>query len=216
MAKKKGDKKKLSPPEKEWIYQTWVTWDNKAETARRCNVSLGSVQNVIKEFTGKNPDKPQLPETRVDRAKAHADMAGRIRSTADMVLETITPEDMESGRFPRLDREGKVIGYTYYGPSSVAKATTFGILKDKETQQIKLEQEMLADVQSGKLMLPSDLLGMVGQAKRMIKEIKILDIRFEEDNKDLLTSMQEVMAEAEVVEQEMPNVVSIDEFDNPK
>lgn len=215
MSKKKGDVKKFSPVDKEWIYQTFVVTNNKAETARKCNVSLGSVQNIIKEFTGQNPNKPQLPETRVDRARAHADMAGRIRSTADMVLETITAEDMDSGRFPRLNGDGEVIGYTYYGPSSVQKATTFGILKDKETQQIKLEQEMLADVQSGHLMIPDDLLEMASQAKRMIKEIKILDIRFEEDNKDLLTSVQEVIAEATVVEEQRPNVVSIDEFDNP-
>lgn len=216
MSKKKGDQKKLSPVDREWIYQTWVVTNNKAETARKTGFSLGSVQNVIKEFTGKDPNKPQLPVTRESRAKAHAEQADRIRSTADMVLETITAEDMDSGRFPRLDGDGKVIGYTYYGPSSVQKATTFGILKDKETQQIKLEQEMLADVQSGQLMLPGDLAGMVGQAKRMIKEIKILDIRFEEDNQDLMTSMQEVIAEATVVEEERPNVVSFDEFDNPK
>ncbi len=214
MSKKKGDVKKFSPVDKEWIYQTFVVTNNKAETSRKCNVSLGSVQNIIKEFTNQNPDKPQLPSTRVDRAKAHADMAGRIRSTADMVLETITAEDMDSGRFPRLNGDGEVIGYTYYGPSSVQKATTFGILKDKETQQIKLEQEMLADVQSGHLMIPDDLLEMASQAKRMIKEIKILDIRFEEDNKDLLTSVQEVIAEATVVEEQRPNVVSIDEFYN--
>ncbi len=215
MSKKKGDKKKLSPVDREWVYQTFVVTDNKAETARRCNVSLGSVNNIIKDFTGKNPDKPQLPVTRADRAMAHAEQAQRIRSTADMALESITQEDLDSGRIELRDAEGKLIGYTTYGPGAVAKATTFGILKDKETQQIKLEQEMLADVQQGKLMLPSELGEMVNQAERMIEEITVLNVRFKDDNVDLLTSMKEVMAEAVVVEQERPDVVSIDEFDNP-
>ena len=216
MPKKKGDKKKLSPVDKEWIYQTFVVTDNKAETARRCNVSLGSVTNVIKEFSGQVPGKPQHPLTREDRAAAHAAQAERIRGTADMALESITAEDLDSGRIPRRDGEGKLLGYTYYGPSSVQKATTFGILKDKEAQQIQLEQKMLEDVQSGKLMLPAELKGMVDLAVRMIGEMKLMDGRFEQENKELLTDVREVIAEAVTVEQERPNVVSFDEFDNPE
>ena len=216
---------RLAPVDKEWIYQTWVVTNNKSETARRCRVSIGSVNNVLKELQGKNPDKPQLPETRADRAQRHADMADRICRTADMALESITPDDMDSGRFPitemRTDSEtGEdkevVVGYRYYGPSAVQKATTFGILKDKETQQINIEQDMLQDVQSGKLMLPSELSGMVDEAKRMIKDVSILHVRFEEENPDLLTTMKEVIAEAEVLEESRPDVKSFNEFDNPK
>jgi hypothetical protein len=216
MPKKKGDKKKLAPVDKEVIYRTYLATDNKTDTARRCNVSLGSVQNVIKEFEGRDPDKPQLPAVKAKRAEIAAEVAGRIHNKADMVLDSITKEDMDSGRIPRHDADGNIIGYTQYGPSAVQKATTFGILKDKETQAYKLEQEMLQDTQSGQLMLPSGLKEMAAQANRMIKELRIIDVKFADENQELLTSAQEVIAEAITVEEERPDVVSIDEFDNPK
>lgn len=218
MPKKKGARARLSPTDKEVIYQTYVACGKKNETAKRLGVSLGSVQNVIKELEGRNPAKPQLPTTKAARAEAAASLASRIHVEANEVLDSITPQDLESGRIAlHEDREDptKVTGYKYYGPSLLQKATTFGIIVDKANVAQQYERKMLEDTHSGQLMLPDTIEGMVAAVRGSIKQMRFLDIRFEEDNPDLITNAEEVIAKVETVERARPDVVSIDEFDNP-
>lgn len=215
MAKKKGDRARLSPTDKEWIYQTFLVLNNKTQTAKRCNVAIATVQKVIKELEGRKKDSEQYPAAREARAEVAAKLAGKMHVKVNTLMESITDEDIESGRIPMRDKDGNLTGYKYYGPSLLQKATSIGIITDKANVLQGYEKAMLQDVNDGKLMLPQDINGLIGAIQSKIKSLTMLNVRFEEDNQDLVTDAGRVMAEAEVIDSEQPKVLSFDEFDNP-
>lgn len=215
MAKKKGDRKLLTPVDKEVIFQTFIVLQNKTQTAKRCGVSLGSVNRVIKELTARDVEVAGLPATRETRAEAAAKLASRFHVKVGELMDSITPEMLEHGKIPLNDKDGNLIRYYEYGPSLLQTATAVGIITDKANVAQVFEQKMMQDVQDGKLMLPSDIDGLISAVHGKIRSLKMLDVRFEEDNPDVITNATEIMAEVQAVEAKRPEVVSFDEFDNP-
>jgi hypothetical protein len=207
MPKKKGDKHHLTPVDKEAIWQFWQVAGGIDETtgrrkgisvtARKFGVNVQTVSRIINEIMEQNE---ALPATRDARADAIARFAGRTQIKADMVLDSIKPEDLESGRIPITNKDGDILGYKSWGPNVVAKATAFGIISDKVGIALKNEEMLRADQAGGSLLMPSDIAGLRNAVSSSIKSLTLLDVQFADENKDLLTNAQEVLAEAEIID----------------
>jgi len=213
MAKKKGDRQKLNATEKELIYQTWLVLNNKTKTAKQCGVAVQTVHRVIKAIEAENAT---VPATRAARAEVAAEMQSRIHVKANELLESLSKKDIESGRTPVYDAQGNFVRYATYGPSLLQKATSFGIVMDKANVAQQYERALTQDVADGQLMLPGDIAGLKAAINGTIKELKLIDITFENNNQDLMTNVNEVFAEVETIESEpKTEVTSIDDFDTP-
>jgi hypothetical protein len=215
MPKKKGDRKRLTPVDKEWVFQTYLLLQNKSKTARRCGVSISSVNNIVRELTAREEEQAGLPATRESRATAAAQLAGKFHVRANELLESITPEMLEHGKIPIYDNKGKLIKYQEYGPSLLQLATSIGIITDKANVAQQFEQKMTQDANDGRLTMPQDFAGLLSACESTLRSIKVFDIRFEDDNQDVITNAKEIMAEVQAVEDSRPDVIDMNEFDNP-
>lgn len=206
MGKKKGDKGKLTNVEKELIYQTFLVLNNKTRTAEDRNVSVQTVRRVIKEITEAND---VATVTKEDRAQVASRLQSRIHKHANELLDSISPEDLESGQIKIRDADGNIVKVIQYGPSLLQKMTSFGIIVDKANVALTYEKVLTDATGSGELMLPGDIAGLQNAITGTIKELKFLNVRFEHENPSLVTEVQEAI----IVEK--PESLD-DEFDNPK
>lgn len=204
--------KPLSPLEKEELFQTYAIVQNKSEVARRMGIAPQTVGRILEELQA-DPDK----EVRENRANITARMVGRIQNKASEVLDSITPEDLKSGRIEIHDKNGKIIGYKQYGPRLTEKAIAFGIITDKIGVTSGYERALKADYLSGALMMPNDVLGLENAIKAKLKSLKFMTIDFDNDHKELSDKAQEILIENEISREDVQEVevLSIDEFDNP-
>lgn len=211
MPKKRGDRSKLTATDREVISQTFAVTDSKAETARRCGVSVQSVYNVLARADEAGTDM------KVARADAAIKLANKTHVKVEELMDSISAVDIESGRIPIKDKDGKITGYRYFGPSLLQKATAIGILTDKANVLQTYEKSLAHDAARGDLMLPDDIAGLVGAIQAKVGELSILNIKFADDNPNLVRETQEVVAEVKTIEEEaanQPDVVTFDEFDN--
>ena len=201
--------KALSPVEKEVVRSTFALTNNKRETARLLHLSEKVIYNVLNE--------PEIPDVKLNeyRAQGIRRMASRVHDVNRKILESITPEDYESGRIPIRDAKGKIIKYQYYGPSLVAKATAVGILTDKETVLIQNEAALLTDQKDGALVVPNEVKALIAGIRGKVKTLSILGIRLETDHPNLSQQIADAVSTAEVIETEVTPVEDQSEFDNP-
>lgn len=196
----------LSDLDKECIRQIQMITQNKAETARQYGVTPKTVDTVLK----KQPDEePAVLEARRQSAVA---IAGKVHGKVDNILGSIGPKDLESGHADVLDKDGKKIGQTNWGPSLLQKVTAGAIFIDKLPVLAQYEQAISADHGSGALPLPSDIKMLVSGIQSKIKSLSVLNVQFENDNPDLSQRAQAAIADAEIVEVSEPTPV---DFDNP-
>lgn len=201
---------KPTPVDKEIVLQTYAATGTIAETTRRTEWSRPTVKRILLEAQN---SESALQDA---RAKAAATLAARIHIKAEDLLDSITPEDIESGRIPKYDKDGKLAGYQYYGPNLVQKATAFGIITDKANVVQQYEKALSADHSSGQLLMPADIEGLQNAVTGKLQELKMLHIRFADDNKDLVQRTEEVIAESAAlgaVADQAPDVIDFDNFD---
>lgn len=198
--------KPLCDLDREIILQTQMICQNKNETARRCGVTRKTVETVLKRSAEE--------DTAVQEARRQSSVAiaGKVHGKVDMLLNSITPDDLDSGFFEQKDKDGKVIKRTYYGPSLMQKVTASAILVDKLPVLASYQQAISQDHNSGALMLPGDVAGLMSGIRQKLKSLTVLNVQFEGDNPDLSTRIQATMAEAEVLASTQPEVI---DFDNP-
>jgi hypothetical protein len=212
MPKKKGDKGKLTPTDKEVIIQTHAATGNKAETARRCGVAWKTVHEIVKAADDGDIDLKEA------RRSAASKLTGRVHVLAENLIDSITPEELESGRIAIRDKDGQLVGYKTYGPSLLQKTTSIGIIVDKGTVLQAYEKGLEDDVNAGKLLLPSDIEGLIGACRAKIGELTVLNVKFADENPTILKETQEIVAEVERIEEReanKPEIDAFDEFDNP-
>lgn len=210
MSKKKGDRSKLTLTDKEWIQQTFTLTGNKAETARRCGFAPQTVAKVLAEA------ETAPAEVKEARSRVAVELANKVHTKAEDILDSIKDIDIESGRIAIRDNEGKLLGYKYYGPSLMQKATAVGILTDKANVLQTFEKNLLQDTQTGNMLMPDDVQGLVGAIKNQLKELTVLNIKFQDENPGLVRETQDLVAEVERIdaeEAEIAEVTSIDDFD---
>ena len=214
MPKKKGDRKALTPTEREHIWQTYnVFGKNKSETARRCNCSTQSVAKVVREIEAQNE---LSVESREARAEAAVGIQRRTQLKADTILESITKQDVTSGRIPIRDKDNNITGYREFGPSLLQKATAYGILTDKSKVALDYENALRQDEQSGKLLVPQDIEGLKRAIQGTARSIQMLNIQFKDDIPDLATKVENLALEEEARKEPLEieaEVISLDDFD---
>lgn len=201
--------KRRSKAEQEAIYQTYIALDkNELATSRAVGMSYTGLRKLIRRFESKHT--PQ--ELIVREQKIEDQLLARNYKLVNDVIDSIKPEDLESGRIPIYDKEGKLAGYKEFGPSVAQKGILFGIGVDK----IKVQKDMARAVgeyaDNGMLMLPDNADQLVRMIQGRVASLSLVNVKFKDDHQDLTTRIdQALQVEAEVV---ASNAETID-FDNP-
>ena len=90
-----------------------------------------------------------------------------------------------------------------------------GIFTDKISILRKLERDTAQEQQSGQLLMPEGVAGLLQGVKRQIKSIQVLNVNFREDEPELATRLDAAMEVAEVSASTADNGGSGPDFYNP-
>lgn len=202
--------RKVSPVQEEMIVQQYSLCGNMAEVARQMGLSYPVISRVIKAAE-------KTPALQQARSRALEDIAGRVHKKTDDILESITPEDMESGLIKTFDKEGRLIAAKSYGPSLMQKVTSAAILTDKlkviqETKNALL-QDQAADPNG--LPLPGDVRTALKQIGDRVKRLRVIDIQLADNQPELANKIQEVAHKASLDEGIEDAEFEELDFDNP-
>jgi hypothetical protein len=195
MGRKKGDRRRLTALDAELVHQVLaLNGNNKADAARRLDMSPASVFKVVKQAEEAGTD------LKLARSQAASKLATKLQIGAELIFDSIKPEDLNSGQIAQYDKDGEITGYKRYGPTLVEKATAGGIMMDKATVVQRYEEALLKDEQSGVLLMPSDLQGLATAVGGKMKELTALHISFADDNEELVTNVQDVLSQLQTAE----------------
>lgn len=197
--------KAVSPKQKEQMLQLYGVEGNYTEVARLMRLSVSTVTKYIKQMLA-DPD-PQIAAARQRTARQ---LAGKVSRKANEVIDSITPEDMESGLIKNHDDDGKLTSARSYGPSLMAKVTASAILTDKMKVLAELEEMLGSEQAENRLLTPGDIGSLVSGIRTKIKSMQFLNVQFEKDHPDLSQRAQAILEEAEVIE---ATEVAVDDFD---
>ncbi len=203
----------LEPVQKEQIRQTFMLTGNKRETARLCSVSEKSVYNVLNE--------PEEPEAIRAREHAATQLAGKIHTKTNQVLDSMAESDFESGYLKDeddnlvFDRQGRPI---WMGPSLNQKAVTVGILADKLPVLQQYKSALGGNEGMGELPAPESIKALVAGIQGKLKSLSIIDVQFETGNSEIKRRADDLLAKAQQELDQQPveaEYVTLDDFDNP-
>lgn len=197
----------LTEIQRETVLQVYAVTGNKSETARQLGVSESTVYKLIKEAS-KAPAK-----LREARAQATEELAGRVHSKAEMILDSITPADLESGRIEQYDEDGRLTNIKLWGPTLLQKVTSVAVLADKTKVLSELREGLRSthDTGTDSMPLPQDVDTALRQIAQKVKRLRLLDVQFESNPAnppDLTEKLQEAIVVEEIVDAHI-----IDEFD---
>ena len=203
----------LTQLQKEMIVQSFALCGNKSQVAREMGCSQGTVQRVVKEATLNR-------DLQAARTAALEDVAGQLHGKTVEVINSITPEDMESGLIKKFAKDDpkKLVSVRAYGPSLLQKVTSAAILTDKLKVVEETKRAILADSGDGHQGLP--LPGTIQESLRLvgakIKRLRILDVQFDNKHEDTANKVQEVAHAASLNDNvEDADIEDID-WDNPE
>jgi hypothetical protein len=213
--KGKSQGKALSPVQREQIRQTYMLTQNKRETARMCGVSEKSVYNVLNE--------PEEPEAIKARSRAAGQLAGKVHTKADQILDHITEDDFASGYLKDedgnlvFDRQGRPI---WMGPSLNQKVVSAAILADKLPVLDQYRRALGGDEGAGELPAPESISALIGGIRGKLKSLKMIDVQFESSNSETVQKAKDLLDKAQTeldIEQKISEAecVTLDDFDNP-
>lgn len=203
----------LSPVQKEQIRQTFMLTGNKRETGRLCSVSEKTVYNVLNE--------PEEPEAIKARERAALQLAGKVHAKADMVLDTITPDDLDSGYLKDedgnliFDKMGRPI---WMGPTLNQKTVSAAILADKLPVLQQYRQQLGGNDGMGELPAPESIQALVAGIKGKLKSLSIIDVQFDSGNKEIKERAEDLLAKAQSELDQAPieaEFTTLDSLDNP-
>jgi len=169
----------------------------------------------------KEADKVPLP-IKQERAEAHAEMSARFTGKAAEIIDSISPEDLQSGRIPiykkakdpETGEETQVFdGYKYWGPRLVEKATAAGIFQDKARVSRDLERTLDESTGSGELLMPQSVEELENAIRQGAKELTFLNVKFQDEDADLATQIDStLLAVQQAREAEVEDVVPDDGY----
>lgn len=203
--------RELSPAQQELVVQTFAVTNNVRETARQCRISEKTAHKYIKKAV-----PSEIQAARIEATKA---LAGKVHSKTVAIIDSISPEDLESGRIPiygpvdEATGERPIIGYRQYGPTLMQKVTSAAILTDKLKILHEMEALLGQGTNNGELLIPGDIKSLVAGIRGKVKSLSILNLRFAEDNPELSQKVQETLARAEAA---LPADAEVLDFDNPE
>lgn len=214
MARRKARKRgaQLTNADKELIVQAYAITGNKSQVVRMTSFSRPTVQKVLREAESNK-------ELQKARTRALEDLAGQVHGKTNEILESIGPEDLESGRQLRYNAEGEVVGKVEWGPSLMQKVTAAAILTDKLKAVQETKQIIAAEGGADQAGLP--LPGTVQESLRLlgnkVKRLRMLDVQFEDKQPDLTERIQAQVAAAEAhpdVDEADYEEIRLEDFDN--
>jgi aminoglycoside phosphotransferase len=210
IAKMTKSGRQLTEIQRETILQVYAITGNKSETARQLGVSESTVYKLIKEAS-KAP-----AALREARAQATEELAGRVHAKAEMVLDSITPADLETGRIEQYDEHGNLTNIKLWGPTLLQKVTSVAVLTDKTKVLSELREGLRAthDIGANSMPLPQDVDTALRQIAQKVKRLRLLDVQFE-DNPAAPPDLTQKLQDAVIVEEAVDAVDAqiIDEFD---
>lgn len=199
--------------QKEMIVQAYALCGNKTQVAREMQCSNQTVHNVIKEAqTNRSLQKA--------RASALEDVAGKLHSKTTEIIESITPEDMESGLIKVFDKDDpdKLVSVKAYGPSLLQKVTSAAIFADKLKVVEDVKKAIVEDNTGNPatLPMPEDVQSALRMLGQKVKRLRVLDVQFDRNNEDIASKVQDVALAASLnAHVEEADYEDLD-FDNPK
>lgn len=207
----------LTDMQKEMILQAFALTGSKRETARQIGVSEATVYNVLKAADN------SPAELRAARAAATEQLAGKVHAKTAEILESITPEDMESGRIPMYDENGALTGMKSWGPTLLQKVTAVAVLSDKTRVLSELREGLrnATDAQKVGMPAPQDLDAALQQIATKVQRLRILDVQFANNisgDDDLTQKLQDAVIIEQAVSAKAEEYTPaesevIDEFD---
>lgn len=196
----------LTDTQKEEIFQLFLLTGNKVEVARRMGLSEGAVRKHLKKVANETD-----PEFQAARKKARLELQQKVQAKANGILDSITPQDMESGRIPVMDDDGNIVRMIEYGPSLMQKVTAHAILVDKTKVIEDMNTAVEGERDSNALLMPNTVDALISGIKGKLKSIAILKADFQQEQPDLSQRIQSKLEEAVLVEP--IEVVDMDDLD---
>lgn len=188
LVRRRSKNERLNDAQMETIYTVYQATRNKAKTARECGVSQNAVYRVIAHVESNLPVQKQQALAK----EGAAVMKEVVTDKAYEILESISEDDLKSGRIEERNAKGEITGYRYFGPNLLQKATAIGILTDKVKVLHDLGRGVSEDVASGGLMMPETADQLLAAIKNRVSSISMLQINLRKDNPDLATRVQDV------------------------
>jgi hypothetical protein len=181
--------------QKEMIIQAFALCGNKSEVARQMGCSDNTVRNVIKAAeSDKTLQKARL--------SALEDVAGQVHGKTNEIIQSIGPQDLESGLIKTFDKDDptKLKAVKAYGPSLLQKVTSAAILVDKIKAVEETKSLITAESADGndQLLMPGDVQSALQALGKKIKRLRILDVQFANKHEDTVSKVQEVAHKAEL------------------
>jgi hypothetical protein len=133
------------------------------------------------------------------------------------ILDSIGPDDIESGLIKKYDDEGNLVSAKGYGPSLMQKVTSAAILTDKlkvieETKQA-INKDHGQDAMA--LPMPQDIESALLAIGDKVKRLRIMDVQFQDKAPELAAKVQDAAHRASLNEQIDEAVYEELDFDNP-
>ncbi|HUW14436.1 MAG TPA: hypothetical protein VM537_32230 [Anaerolineae bacterium] len=198
--------KRLTEQQKEAIFQMFLLTGNKTEVARRMGLSDGAVRKHLKIVANETD-----PEFQAARRAARLELQGKVQAKAHGILDSISAQDLESGRLDVRDGTGQIVRVIEYGPSLMAKVTAHAILVDK----VKVIEDMNLAIDGeddrNALLTPDTIAALVSGLRGKLKSIAILKADFATEQPDLSQRIQSKLEEATLVEP--IEILSMDSLD---
>jgi len=193
---------------REAILQTYALTGSYLETARIHDVAYQTVSKYVRSAT-----EDDEPEVRKIRSKTLGRVAAKVAGKTEEVIDSITPEDLQSGRIPLYAKDGKtIVGYKSWGPSLSQKALAVGILADKSKILGEFTRSLDVDQASNQLPMPEDVDGLVRAIQGKVRSIKALQIDFGDVAPGLVKQTQDILEEVEVLKAHRDEV-TVEDFD---
>ena len=197
------------PPQKiEEIIQTFAVLQNKRATAKRLSLSEGTIYKYLKQVP--------TEELKKRRIEAHNELAGKVHEKVETIVDSISPEDLESGRIKLHDAKGEFAGYKYWGPTPLQKGTLVGILTDKMEVLERMKTSLQEGIAKKERLLPETIRELKSGLMEKLVRVRIIDAQFDNKNPDLSQRIQQTLQDDEI-RAAMADPVDSEEldFDNP-
>lgn len=167
---------RLTRQQQEEVIQVYHTLGSRAATARK----LGICDATVKRCLVLANNDPTLGAA---RAQALTQVAGKINGVANQILDSITPEELETRKHMVYDKDGLLKRIVTSGPSLKDKSISISAL----TAQQKVITETTAIINNPELLMGADrILSMpdsIDEARRLItmkvKKLRFMDVEFE-------------------------------------
>lgn len=198
----------VSPRQKEQMMQLYAVEGNFTEVARHMDLSTACVTKHIKAMLAS--EDPSVLEA---RRKTITQLAGKVQSKTNEIIDAIQPHDMESGVIRQYNDKGELTRVQAYGPSLMQKVTAAAILTDKMRVLRDVEVAMQSTKAEGGALMPAELSGLLSGIRGKLKSLSILNVQFADENKDLVQRAQQRLEEAEVLAANEVEVIDLTDFD---